>query len=179
MFSVLGTAIERLYGNNLGFDEDKSIFTLVSDVLQVERQLDEWRNMLPAWLQPGCFEESTSAASEPLVKRYQSITVVRYHYMRSLIHRPVVIRLLGRAADYAGGKQSANMRHLRDIGQRSLQICVESSTDLVTCVRDVCMARAQKMLLGTWWCSLYFSKYPILSFYVAGGVSFGHSNRTK
>ena len=159
MFALLGTAVERLYGNNLGFDEDKPILSLASDVLSVEQGLHEWTSTLPTWLQPASFSglQSTPTALEGLAKRFHTITTVRYNYMRALIHRPVVVRLLRQVNERSS--QAADSRLLRDVGQRSLEACVDSSIDLISSVHTVCRTRAQKSLLGTWWCSLYFSKF--------------------
>ncbi len=158
MFAILGTAVEVLYGNNLGFESDKSIFTLVSDVLRIEQQLHEWKTTLPEWLQPSHGLEAAPPgpdAADALTRRFQYITVVRYNYMRALIHRPVVVRLLVQAAGMQPGNNTGD--DLRGPGQRSLDVCIESSIDLIACVYTACIARAQKSLLGTWWCSLYFS----------------------
>ena len=158
MFSILGTAVELLYGNNLGFEGAKPVFTLMSDVLRVEQQLHDWRCALPMWLQPVSFKGvyPIPAGLGDLEKRLQTITIVRYHYMRSLIHRPVLVRLLGHPTEDI--VRDTHQHQLRDVGQRSLETCVESSINLISCVHTVCRARAQKSLLGTWWCSLYFSK---------------------
>jgi hypothetical protein len=156
MFSILGKAVELLYGNNLGYPEDRSIYSLASHVLQVEQQLHEWKATLPSWLRPDNFETASpgSEAENALEKRFQSIVVVRYNYMRALIHRPMLVRLLQMAQDEPEG---APQDHLRDVGRRSLEACIDSSIELISCVYAVCRARAQKELLGTWWCSLYFS----------------------
>jgi hypothetical protein len=158
MFALLGTAVERLYGNNLGFEEDKPVLSLASDVLSVEQGLHEWTSGLPSWLRLASTSafQSAPTALEGLAKRFQTITVVRYNYMRALIHRPVLVRLLSQMTEHK--VPATESRLLRDVGQRSLDACVESSVDLISCVHTVCKARAQKSLLGTWWCSLYFSK---------------------
>ena len=158
MFAVLGNAVELLYGNNLGSAGETPIFSLASDVLHVEQQLDQWKMTLPPWLQPEHFEAETpgSDTADALTKRFQSITVVRYNYMRALIHRPMVVRLLLQTSEHHPHANTQD--HLRGIGQRSLESCIDSSIELISCVYAVCKARAQKALLGTWWCSLYFSK---------------------
>src|ERR1700761_4377644 len=117
MFALLGTAVERLYGNNLGFDEDKPILSVASDVLSVEQGLHEWTSTLPAWLQPTSFSgvQSAPTALEGLAKRFYTITTVRYNYMRALIHRPVVVRLLSQVTQHKA--PATESRLLRDVGQ--------------------------------------------------------------
>ena len=168
MFSTMGSAVEVLYGNNLGFEDENSIFSLVSDVLRIERQLQEWETTLPAWLQPGRFEASNPGhgTAEALRKRFQSNTAVRHNYMHALIHRPVVLWLLVQAAKHQS--QNDTQDQLRGVGQRSLDVCIESSMELVSCVYATCKMRAQKSLLGTWWCSLYFSKWVLPCFPMTG-----------
>ena len=97
-----------------------------------------------------------STSLEALPRRFQSITHLRYNYMRALIHRPILTRLLSQTTEPTS--KNTNLRQLRGVGQRSLEACVESSVDLIANVYKICAARAQKLLLGTWWCSLYFSE---------------------
>ncbi|KAJ9613115.1 hypothetical protein H2200_003056 [Cladophialophora chaetospira] len=161
MFSILGNAVEVLYGNNLGYEVPKPVYSLASDVLHTEQKLDEWRTNLPPWLQPGHLSDTEDA----LTKRFQSITVVRYNYMRALIHRPMMVRLLLQATEHQTRDNTQN--HLRGIGQRSLEACVDASKELISCVYAVCKAHAQKELLGTWWCSLYFTFTAALNLFAA------------
>ena len=152
---------------------EKPALALASDVLQVEQQLHVWKRALPSWLQPMCFTGvyPTPLPSHPLANRLQTITYVRYNYMRALIHRPVVIRLLSQESKVTS---TEDVFQLRNVGLRSLEACAEASANLIDCVHTVCEAHAQKSLLGTWWCSLYFSKF-LSSNPVSGVVFTGES----
>jgi len=156
----LGTAVELLYDNNLGTNDDKNVFATVLSALQVEQRLEERKKTLPAWLQPRRFEGvPATAISDPVTERFRTITFLRYHYMRSLIHRPVLIQILhGTMSSDLGVDE---LRQQLDIGRRNIEVCVKSSMDLVFCVHAVNVAGAQKSLLGTWWCALYFCEYQI------------------
>lgn len=64
----MGRVIEILYGSNLGCDTSEDIFTLASQVLQIEQQLSEAQKTFPPYLRLVELRELDIEAPDTILK---------------------------------------------------------------------------------------------------------------
>ncbi|GAB1193513.1 hypothetical protein APSETT444_002734 [Aspergillus pseudonomiae] len=155
-------AIDLLYGQNLGCDPPLPIGEAVAHVFSLEQELFSWERQLPDAMRlinsDGVEEAHQVAASDYdfAALRFRIILTLRYANYRLLLHRPILVRFL----DACGGSQSdpQQLQLLRQLGLSSMQICADSTMQIIDLVYDI-VHRSDKLpnLLGAWWFSLYYS----------------------
>jgi hypothetical protein len=123
----------------------------------MEHQLVEWERVLPKDL--GLLNSRDmpfESNGECHIQRYRVIITLRYHNLRILIHRVVVVKFL-----HACGKTDRDDQEvalLRQIGLNSVRISVQSSLEIIAIVNLIVHSTgAQRGFLGAWWFSLYYS----------------------
>lgn len=150
-------AVDLLYGGNIGCDTPDNVFDTVSKLFQMEHQLVEWENSLPINMGlrkshdiPGDDEEADPA------ERFRLIITLRYHNLRILVHRLVVVRYLDTCGKADNNPQE--VATLQQIGANSIQICIQSAMEIITIVSLLTQSTGQRRgFLGFWWFSLYYS----------------------
>lgn len=94
--------------------------------------------------------------------KFRIILTLRYANYRLLLHRPILVRFL----DACGGSQSdpQQLQLLHQLGLSSMQICADSTMQIIDLVYDI-VHRSDKLpnLLGAWWFSLYYSMSVLFS----------------
>lgn len=146
-----------MYDNNLDKIRDRNPFETAADILQLEHQFSNWKSTLPPWLLPIRFEGlPDQVSSEEVIAQYRIIVTLRFHTFRCLAHRPMLVRLLRSPSTCSESTQAT--KDLQHVGKRSLEDCVNSATEVIAYVHAICTAGRQQELLGTWWCSLFYSK---------------------
>jgi len=147
------TIIENLYNQNIGYSSVEKASSIICRTVELEQDLTDWRKALPENL---TIKESSRAFEAPqentISDRIRTILSLRYHNTRNLLHRPILIKLLG----YCGRSQlSAGEEGLyKQMGWSSIKMSLESSREIISLVHA---ARGRKGLLGAWWFSLYYT----------------------
>lgn len=153
------TVIDILYESNIEYPE-QGILPVASRVLQIEHQLLEWQAALPPLLSLITPGEVRNSDEYSLDRRFRVILTLRYHNIRILAHRRMLDLYL--ASIERGQNYDAEDSMLRQVGERSKNICIQSASDLISIVHTVTHSpEPKKGLLGAWWFTLYYSEYSI------------------
>lgn len=153
--------IDSLYGGNIGCESTASLFDIVGTLFQMEHHLAEWERALPRGVGLRKSEDIPFRMDDTYqLERYRVIITLRYHNLRILIHRLVVVKFLDACGRTDRDEQELVL--LQQIGLNSVQICVKSSLEIITIVRlNVHSTGVQRGYLGAWWFSLYYSKSTV------------------
>lgn len=150
------TVIDILYESNIEYPEH-GILPVASKVLQIEHQLLEWQAALPPLLTLVTPDEVKNSEEVSLSKRFRVILTLRYHNVRILAHRRMLDLYL--ASIERGQSYDAEDSMLRQVGERSKNICIQSASDLICIVHTISHSPEPKRgLLGAWWFTLYYSR---------------------
>jgi len=157
LYKVMWKVTDSLYGGNIGCEEQPNVFDTVARLFQMEHQLVEWKSKLPPQMELVQSEGILSANDDVSPsERYRIILTLRYHNLRILIHRLILVKFLD-----LSGKATADDQQLillQQIGSNSVKICVQSATEIISIVNIVVHSTgARRTLLGAWWFSLYYT----------------------
>lgn len=129
--------------------------------------LEEWTEQLPKHL--GLIRAENCASQlgkDPTIDRFRTILTMRYHNIRLLIHRVVLVRLCDSLDDL--NSRSQEILALQDVAWSTMQIATDSATEIITIVRTVVESDlVRRGLLGEWWFTLYYS----MSFFLMAMLS--------
>jgi hypothetical protein len=155
--------INQLYGGNIGCGGQTTVLDTVSQLFSIEHQLSEWERLLPPSLSLHNVDdfvhrpELTNSAPSSL-DRFRVILKLRHHNLRILLHRPILVKFLDIIGKAPGDSDAREANLLQQIGSNSIQICVQSSIDIVATVREIVMGNGDhRSRLGAWWFSLYYT----------------------
>lgn len=147
-----------LYGHNLGCEEHPTV-CMVTRILQLQQELNEWRYTLPTCL---CLTPSSSIAESseanlesPNVERYRIILTLRYLNTQLLLHRPLLTKaLLPESTDPLQPRRASEQT------EDSLSHCyMQSAEEIILLIHRVLTnRRLGKSLLGSWWFTIYYSE---------------------
>lgn len=155
LYKIMWTVVDILYESNIEYPEH-GILPVASKVLQIEHQLLEWQAALPPLLSLTTPEEVRNSDEYSLGRRFRVILTLRYHNVRILAHRRMLDLYL--ASIERGQNYDAEDSMLRQVGERSKNICIQSASDLISIVHTVTHApEPKKGLLGAWWFTLYYT----------------------
>lgn len=178
--------IDHSYGQNLGFadndEDDGDALSIISEVLEGNRQLEDWiLRVLPPLglhvyqepLSPEELNKIPSSAEAVIRQRFNIVLSLRYHNLRVLLHRKFLERFL----DYLGidGHTSNNSVSsqekaiLRQVGSGSVQKCVQSAMAIISTMHTISLSPAKwhRSILGAWNYSLYYSiSFTICSWHI-------------
>jgi hypothetical protein len=168
LYRVMGQVIESLYGQNVTSEKTMRTDQLVVHLFRMEQQLTEWEQSLPTALRLVTTEDVAVLTSQRLsapdpnkilTERLRNILTLRYLNIRLLLHRPVMTLFLGQHDNSPEANQ--DLLFLRQFGQNSLQVCVDSANLIIAIVHSSMQndLRPQHTLLGAWWFSLYYSEW--------------------
>lgn len=162
LYKIMWKVINTSYDGNIDYDNELSVIDSISRILQMEEQLAEWERQLPPAL---ALRHSTevplSSASidprTPSLEKLRIILTLRHHNLRVLLHRPILVSVLditGKTSQ--SDRQSASF--LQSIGSNSVQICVQSSMEIISLVNVIVGSTGERRTwLGAWWFSLYYT----------------------
>ncbi|KAL4861208.1 fungal-specific transcription factor domain-containing protein [Aspergillus spectabilis] len=156
LYSILGSALDLLYDGNLGSEEKVLNYELIARVLRMRHLLEEWIPQLPAHMPlTRGLDIPTQVGKNPTTDRFRLVLTLRYHNIRILIHRVVLVRLCESIEDFDVQDQDALA--LQDISRSTVQITLESAIEIINTVRGVVESeRVPCGLLGAWWFTLYY-----------------------
>ena len=125
-------------------------YELVSRVLRMRHLLEEWVLRVPVHMALMQSSDCTTQLGRDMgVDRFRLILTLRYHNLRLLINRNVLVRLCEAMDDHA--VQSHDCLALQDIARSTVLICVEYAMEIINILRIVVESeRQQQGLLGFW-----------------------------
>lgn len=151
--------VDSLYGGNLGCESISDKSDIISSLRLTEQQLHEWQEDLPSILslvQPDELPKEIQQQANNVL-RFRIILSLRYHNLRILAHRPVLVKFLDLLSDDSFTDNELSV--LQQDGIEIMQTCVQSAVTIVNIVSYAVHATGvQRPLLGAWWFSLYYSK---------------------
>lgn len=164
LYDILYTIIDQLYGQNLGYGDDLSISTIIARLFPIAGSLIDWESMLPGGLsiiQPNevaqRLAQDEPASPSHLALKLQMVLTLRYLNVRLLLHRAVLLRVLGRNATAGSVDHEAAL--LQHVGPNSTKTCLDSALHTLDLVHaTVTSPGSHKEVLGAWWFSLYYSE---------------------
>jgi hypothetical protein len=155
--------INLCYGGNLGCAHQMSVFDTVSRLFQFEQQLIDWKRDLPSslTLHQSIDMLSVSSPLDPIsssLERFPIVLTLRYHNLRVLLHRPVLVMFLDITGTSAPTLDTQELILLKQIGSNSIQICVQSSMEIIGIMSTLVTSTGlRRTWLGAWWFSLYYT----------------------
>jgi hypothetical protein len=116
--------------------------------------LSNWKENLPPDKTIVSGTEIDALHSESSDQRFRVILTLRYHDTRTLLHRPVILRLL--AADVtANDAIDPQLRLLRSFSSTSIELSLESAVESINILSRT---SSRQGLLPPWWISIYYGK---------------------
>ncbi|KAF7560760.1 hypothetical protein G7046_g3380 [Stylonectria norvegica] len=157
LYSIMGHTIELLYGNNMSDENKLPNYELTIRVLKMRHSLDEWSREIPPTMRLIQEQDISNHTTKDLtLDRFHTILTLRYHNLRILIHRGVLVQLCDHMDDL--GSQNYDILALMDAARSTVKICVESATDIIMLVHaTVRYDGVSRGLLGAWWFTLYYA----------------------
>ena len=148
--------IDELYSGNIACENSASGFDIVGRLYQMEHHLLEWEGNLPIHLRPRGSQHIPSEEDADSCERFRVILALRYHNLRILIHRPILVKFLDIAGSH--GPDDRELMLLQQVGTNSMQQCVQSSMEIIAIVNQIVHSSGmRRRFLGAWWFSLYYS----------------------
>lgn len=158
-WKVIGT----LYGHNLGCEEPPPETQIVSEVLNLEQQLSDWRRNLPPplYLRSASNLPHQQDVQDQATERFRIILSLRCLNLQLLIYRPMLTTSLSKCSSSAkgAGQQHGSLSHMHMTFNRTqIQIAEDIIEIIHTVLTDPGLGRD---LIGAWWFTLYYSKRSI------------------
>jgi hypothetical protein len=155
--------INQLYDGNIGCGPPNTVVDIVTRLFAMEQQLAVWVRQLPPSLDQSNISDlihspgSTNTTPSAL-DRFRIIIKLRHHNVCILLHRPILVRFLDMIGKSPSLSEAQEASSLQQIGSNSIQICVQSSMDIIAIVRAIVGgSNHHRSLLGAWWFSLYYT----------------------
>ncbi|PVH68847.1 hypothetical protein DL98DRAFT_542088 [Cadophora sp. DSE1049] len=163
LYRIMWNVIDQLYSSNIGCDNQATTLDTISQLFLIEQQLCEWERQLPPSLtlsrtnnpmhQPNLSEYIPSSLG-----RFRIILKLRHNNVRILLHRPILVKLLDILGKAPVGSDIQEANLMQQLGSNSVQICVQSSVEIIAIVRTILLGKDEhRSLLGAWWFSLYYT----------------------
>lgn len=155
--------INQLYGDNIGCGPQTTVLDTVSQLFALEQQLGDWERQLPPSLNLYNINDlihrpDLSDSVPPSLDRFRIILKLRHHNLRILLHRPILVKFLDITGMPPVDSNAQEVALMQQIGSNSIQICVQSSMDIICMVRAIVVEKDDhKSRLGAWWFSLYYT----------------------
>lgn len=160
LYKLVWKVIGTLYDHNLGCEEKQPETQIVSDILNLEQQLNDWRRNLP----PALYLRSASNlprqehVQDQATERFRIILSLRCLNLQLLIYRPMLTTSLGKYSSSANGagQRHGSLSHMQMTFNRTqIQIAEDIIEIIYTVLTDPGLG---KDLIGAWWFTLYYSK---------------------
>ncbi|KAL2833911.1 fungal-specific transcription factor domain-containing protein [Aspergillus cavernicola] len=157
LYSIMGNTLDLLYDGNLGSNEKILNYELITRILRMRHLLEEWIPQLPGHMflirGQDC---AAQLGKDPAIDRFRIILTLRYHNLRILIHRVVLVRLCEWIDDF--DIQDHDILVLQDVTRSTVQVTIDSATEIINIVRTVVESQSvRRGLLGAWWFTLYYT----------------------
>jgi hypothetical protein len=125
---LIGSAVDRLYGQNLGYDtfsESESI----PRVFALEQDLNGWSTSLPPDL-PLVWSTALPTSNtyrDRAIGRFRTMLTLRYYNLNTLVHRP----LLCKGLDDLSESTFLQTPAFSDMAKHSVDICIASAEETI------------------------------------------------
>lgn len=160
LYKILWKIMGALYGHNLGCDEPPSETQMVTQIFQLEQELNDWQNQLPPelHLQSSSNLPDESNLDDPVLERFRVILSMRYLNTQLLLHRPCLTKSLGGLT----GDSHPPLQRQRSTSQLQTNFnraCVQAAEDSIAILYAVLTKPGLgSQLIGAWWFTLYYGK---------------------
>ncbi|KAK3329963.1 hypothetical protein B0H66DRAFT_572223 [Apodospora peruviana] len=146
MRRLLNRVHQLLYARGTGASLDNAKFPFV--VAELNHQLDEWRDVLPAAFEFNVwFDDDTASAAASTITEHGGFLRQRYLTCRSVIYRPYLMWML--SGQQLGSSRTGQLPASQDV-LRNCKACLDA------CLLHILNLRgfAQTVMVDTWICSL-------------------------
>ena len=167
LYDLMYRIVDTCYGQNLGLEEYRTDSEIISMVLTVEEELEEWKSSLPS-LQMRvqdtnlCPEDLENMGPEDkITERFVFVLSARYHNLQILLHRPILEKLLEGCGRPAPSKaKPSDKGKVLQLGMGSVETCISSAVIIISIVHTIVLSSGwRRDLLGAWNYSLFYSKF--------------------
>ncbi|EMD93153.1 hypothetical protein COCC4DRAFT_75864 [Bipolaris maydis ATCC 48331] len=166
LYRIMTDVLDVLYGSNLGCEDHTDVFEAASYLLRCEQKFFSWQRDLPKQISLIRLEDLEQEANDFRVMSLRIILTLRFLNLRILAHRPILCMYL----ESLGASQidPLQLATLRQVGANSVQLCVQSATNIVKITSWALKHNSpHRNLLGAWWFSLYYTFNASLVLYSA------------
>ncbi|RYP14197.1 hypothetical protein DL765_006558 [Monosporascus sp. GIB2] len=155
LYKVMWKILANLFGHNLGY-KDLSETGLITQIFQLEQELNEWQLSLPEFLQ---LRTSLTLPEETPpnlnIEQFRIILTLRYLHTQLLLHRPALSRLLQTCFADNGSKEPKAFN--TQMYKNFYRPCVRAAEEIISITHKVITQKPLgKHLLGAWWFTLYY-----------------------
>lgn len=128
MWNVIQTA----YGGNLGSESNVGVVESITRIFPIEQQLVHWKRRLPPTL---VLQQAVNVAPSPVqmidsqdfsLEKFRVILTLRYHNLRVLLHRPILVSILDLAGNSSLLGDPESSRYLEQVGSNSVQYVIQT-----------------------------------------------------
>lgn len=160
MYKLAWKVTGTLYGHNLGCEELPTETKMVSDILNLEQQLNDWRHNLPPllYLRSASNLPHQEDVQDQATERFRIILSLRCLNLQLLIYRPMLTTSLSKCSSSTNGagQRHGSLSHMQTTFNRTqIQIAEDIIEIIYTVLTD---PRLGRDLMGAWWFTLYYSK---------------------
>ena len=157
LYRILSDVLEHLYEQNLGTMESVDTSKMAERISAFETTLAQWRaevdNSFRVIHGVGLHEAFEAAKS-----RLFTILTLRQLNVQTLLHRPVLQRLLDDRGETLDSLDSRSP-FLDKVTRNSTETCLSAARGLISTIHQ---NSGQKRRLGAWWYSLYYTFHSSL-----------------
>ncbi|KAH7028898.1 fungal-specific transcription factor domain-containing protein [Microdochium trichocladiopsis] len=162
LYRILWKVIASLYGHNIE-QEDIPGPELLTRILGLEQELDQWQTTLPPALQiaPPSFEEAGSPASSrspsQQIEKLRNIITLRYLNTKLLVMRPILTNMLQTRFMSPGVNNHDEYDHQQQ-NKFFTTACFGAAVESISLIHAV-VTRPDlgKHMLGAWWFTLCYA----------------------
>lgn len=168
LYKIMYRIIDTCYGQNLGLEEHRTESEIISLVLKIEEELEDWKAGL-VHMHMRVYDTPITSQNlekaelkDKIVERFYNVLSARYHNLQILLHRPVLENFLD-TSSYTSSSRARNGTErgnkIQQLGIGSIETCVHSATVVISIVHTIVLSTDwRRDLLGAWNYSLFYSK---------------------
>lgn len=155
LYSILWRIMASIYGHNVGY-EDFSETELITTIIQLEQDMDQWQSLLPGELRLRTSATLPTKVNNSRVEKLRIVLTLRFLNTQLLLLRPVLTNLLQvrfKRDDGTRGEQ----RSIGNMQKNFTASCFRAAVELISIIHAVITRKELgKHLLGAWWFTLYY-----------------------
>jgi hypothetical protein len=149
--------LAAMYGHNLDSRSSFNEIRVLSDMFELDQDLDRWRGALdPALVfRPDALKIDSTVQAECTILKFQVILHLRDLNLQCMIYRPCLELTLRRLRDETGNSDTTSslFRAQKD----TAVACLDRSQMTIRLVHSLlCSEHKNASVLGAWWFTTYF-----------------------
>ena len=145
--------IRRLYGQNLDSKHTMQSSDLISDIVDLDKDLRSLEHSLQADLLPASPASRNADQEHQHIRKGRTMITLRLLNLQLLLHRPCLEKRLG---ERSGGLTYLPMDFLEDVLWSSVESCTRAARDTILMACSFASLRHGPQLLSPWWLSLSY-----------------------